>query len=323
VIETAFRIGFEEGFKYIPFIIAASILFRISRFPDMGIGGTFLLGASSIALMQKMDMPIPVIFLFSIFVGMIGGFITGCCYIYLKLNSLICGIITALASYTISFLLMNYKSTSSTSISSCSINVIFSENMIGLFGILLALLLSILFSTRYGLIIKVSGESPDLLRNLGIEPKYYLLMLIITGNIISAISGTLIAGVIGNANLNMANDKLLLAITALIIGEGLVLSMLAIINKLFSEKKLYKTIASFLRLAILGSGATLLLVSGIIGSFAYWVIYNICNSIFPANEFNNLIIGIITAFLLLMSKLFSEKKYFTLSPWKFHGEIVD
>jgi len=88
-------IVFGEGAKYIPFVLAAAVLFRLAHFPDIGIEGTFALGACSIAFASRLGLPVWIGFSTSIICGILGGILTGTLFIKFKLNSLICGIITA------------------------------------------------------------------------------------------------------------------------------------------------------------------------------------------------------------------------------------
>ena len=92
-------IGLEEGLKYLPFIIAACILFRIAHFPDIGIEGTFALGATAMAFSSYMTWPYYVGIICAFLFGAIGGVLTGGLFVWCKLNNLLCGLITVFISY--------------------------------------------------------------------------------------------------------------------------------------------------------------------------------------------------------------------------------
>lgn len=308
------RIILEEGLKTLPFIVSAVILFRVAKFPDMGIGGTFLLGSSVLAFTQLHSLPIIIGFVFAILVGIMGGAITGCLFIFARLNSLICGIITALISYSVSYVLLHFQAT----VGFASIT---NEYVVGIFSLMMCLAISVFFSTRHGLLIAVAGESPKLLRMLGREPSPYLLLLILIGNAISALAGFLFVGITGVANLRLDVDKIFMAITALILGEG-ILSLFLIFLKSISKNSKAGTLRKGFNI-VLGGSTTGLMCAGVIGVFAYWGIYVGCKKVFNTAEFDRLIIGLFTAILLWLTVLFSRKKHMTLGPWKFHGEIND
>ena len=152
-------IAYSEAAKYLPFCIAAAVLFRITHFPDIGIEGTFALGACSIAMISSRGGDPLLGFLLAILLGASGGFLTGILFIKFKLNSLICGIITAFVAYSSCFLLLNG--------SVVSFESLISTNMVAIIGLIMAAAICLFFSTRFGLLVRIAGESPELLFSLG------------------------------------------------------------------------------------------------------------------------------------------------------------
>jgi ABC-type uncharacterized transport system permease subunit len=308
------KIIIEEALKTLPFITAAVILFRIAKFPDMGIGGTFLLGASVLAFTHLKALPIFVGFFLAILIGGIGGVLTGGLFIFARLNSLICGIITAFIAYSISFVLLGFQA-------AVGLDSITNEYFVGIFSLILCLTISLFFSTRYGLLFRIAGENPKLLRTLGREPANYLLCLIIFGNILSALSGFLMVAVTGAANLRLEVDMFFMAITSLILGEGVV-GLLLLLLSVSPIKRSSGRIGKWLK-DVLGNGVTALICAGAIGMFAYWSIYVICKDVLKAVEFSRLIMGLLMGIFLWLTVLLSRRKHIFLGPWKFHGEISD
>jgi len=102
----ALGIGFSEGTKYIPFVLAAAVLFRLAHFPDIDIEGIFALGACSMALALRLGLSTWAGFTLSIVGGTLGGLLTGTLFVKFRLNALICGIITAFVAYSLCFCLL-------------------------------------------------------------------------------------------------------------------------------------------------------------------------------------------------------------------------
>jgi putative ABC transport system permease protein len=320
-------IGFEEGLKYLPFIIAACILFRIAHFPDIGIEGTFALGATAMAFSTYMTWPYYVGIICAFLFGAIGGLLTGGLFVWCKLNNLLCGLITVFISYGFCYTLLGFNST-------VSLDIFFSESVVGSIGIALGIIICIFFSTRYGLVFRIAGESPSLLNKLGFNPKNKYLLLLVAGNAVAGVAGALVASANGVASLRIADGKLFLAIMSLVIGEG-ILSMLITVFKYNYIKKpnRWEKIILYLRKSTIvfsGGGVSYLILSAVIGSLGYWIIFNVCIELFGANEFiqnteggvefTQSVLGGLTAFFLIISTRISRRSH-ALPLWTFLGKL--
>lgn len=310
------RIGIEEGLKYLPFILAGCILFRIAHFPDIGIEGTFALGASFMALSSHLSLPLWLgVFGASLFGGL-GGLLTGTLFVKFRLNSLLCGIITTFIAYSTCYCLLGFKSTA-------SITTNATEIITGLFGLCCCLIICLIFSTSYGLQMRIAGESPLLLKKMGILPYNKILLLLIIGNMVSGASGALVASTEGTSNLYIADSKLFLAIIALVIGEGILSLMISATNKLvikFSNNKSDNITINFLVNVLSGSGVFYLVLASIIGTFGYWVLYNMSTYFFGADEFTKMMLGFVTAILMYITTKTSKKNHI-IPYWTFIGEL--
>ena len=307
-------IGLEEGLKFLPLVIAACILFRLAHFPDMGIGGSFALGAAAIAFSTRYAFPPFAGVMLACLLGAIGGFSTGVLFVKFHLNSLLCGIITALGSYSICYNLLGREP-------SAAIPSFISEIWVGVIGLMLICMLCIFFSSRFGLVMRMSGESPKLLQQLGLEPRKNLLMLLILGNLVSGMAGALVVGVKANVNLHIGDGKLFQSLISLIWGEG-ILSVLIALTKSLNKHNTIKVSSRLTSLIknISGTGALYSLSAAIIGSLTYWIVYNVCNGLFGAGADTQIILATMTAFLLIIASKISNK-FHRLSAWSFLGDL--
>lgn len=311
------RIGLEEGMKYIPFMLAASIVLRMARFPDFGLEGTFVAGAASIAFTSSHGLPSVIGLILAAITGCLGGFLTSGLLVKFHLNSLICGIITSMFAFTGAFFFLNFRA-------AADVPVFASEHVVGICGILLASLLVLLFSTRYFLVLRFAGESPALLAQLGIKSGGQMMILMGVGNAICSVGGALVAGVEGSVNLAFGKLRLLQAIVGLIMGEG-ILAMLVSGLELFARRIMNKPPVDKMpnwryRLSVYlsGTGIVYAVTAAVVGSLAYWITFNLCTHVFGANEYTPMVLGVTTIGFLVFSERMSGRMK-RLPSWSFLG----
>lgn len=312
------KIAFGEGAKYLPFVLAAAVVFRLAHFPDIGIQGTFALGACSMPFAVRLGLPVWFGFITSIVCGILGGTLTGTLFIKFKLNSLICGIITAFVAYSLCFLLLGFDSVA-------AFPVVLNEKNVAVLGLLFGAAMCLFFSTRFGLSYRFAGESPDFLMQLGISPKSRLLILLAFGNCIAAIAGALVVCVKGSVNVRIGEFMVFEAIICLVLGEG-ILSVVIALYKHFSKSQsmVFPRCLEGFRIVIQavssGTGAVYPLLAAMLGSISYYLIYNLCTAYIRVGDFTRLVLGLATAVLLIIGGQIS-KRYHRFSSWKFHGYI--
>ena len=312
------KIAFEEGAKYMPYVLAGTVMFRLAHFPDIGIQGTFALGACSMPLALMLGLPVWFGFIISILCGILGGILTGTLFVRFRLNSLICGIVTAFVAYSLCFLLLGFKSVA-------SFPVILNENQVGLLGLLFGAVMCLFFSTRYGLSYRIAGESPDFLMQLGVSPHSRLLILLVLGNCIAAIAGSLVVCVKGSVNVRIGDFMVFQAIICLVLGEGVLSVAIALYKRISRNQSIVlpKKLERFrmvIQAAFSGTGAVYPILAAILGSFCYFLIFNLCTAYVVAGDFTRLVLGLATAILLIVGSRIS-KRYHRFSSWTFHGYI--
>jgi ABC-type uncharacterized transport system permease subunit len=318
------RIAFEEACRYAPLMLAVSFAFRIAHFPDVGLLGSYSIGAACVVFCQSVGLG-PIISLsFAIILGASTGFLTGWLYINRRLNALIAGIITSLICYAITFFLLDKRAQG-------NVNIFTSEIQSGIVGLLFVVIICIFFSTRYGIRFRFAGESPLLLQSVGIEYKREYLSLIVVSNIIASIAGYFVAGSTGSITLRINDEMLFMSVGALVLGEAMVSIILLTIYLL---KQLLKMISfnntlsnpavkrhNIFNVMLSGAGAFYPLAAALLGSFIYWFMSGVLKEYFGATEWTRLVVGIMMAAWLSLINMLPKTNIVSVGQWKFHGDL--
>jgi putative ABC transport system permease protein len=313
------RIALEEGCKYMPFVVAAAFLFRLAHFPDVGIEGSFALGGGALAFAARHGFPISVGLLIAVTLGGLAGCLTGVLFVKFRLNSLICGVVTAFVSYSAVYYLLGRAARA-------SIPTYVSELQVGALGVLIAFLVCVLFSLKVFLRMRMAGESPGLLARIGIEAGWRVAALLVVGNALAALGGAVAVGVLGNVNLGMGSQKLFLAINSLVLGEGVLVvllrSGLAVRARVLGRETTPGGEVGFawLSAALSGTGASYVMTAAVLGSFTYWLLLNVAARLFGADEYTQVVLGAATAFALVAATRFGDRLV-RFSGWTFQGAI--
>ena len=313
---SAIVIGIEEGCKYIPFMVSVCVVLRLARFPDFGIEGSFALGAASVAWACSLGAHPSVGLVIAMLCGAMAGGLTSFLFVVCRLNSLISGVITGMVAFTGCYCLLGWQA-------GVDVTVWISESSVGGLGALLALLLVLAFSTRSLLVVRFAGEQPALLNQLGVRASSRLSVLLVLGNGLTAVSGALVVSTQGNATLAFGNFVLFKAIVGLIMGEGLLTAILATsswLRRRTGGRAALGKWTSMVSIYLSGAGCAYVLVSAVLGAFAYWIIYNVCTACFGAAEYTKLAVGLFTAVVLIASEKAGMRSR-RLPSWSFIGRM--
>lgn len=207
----------ELGLIFSLVTIAIYLTFKIIDFADLTVDGSFPLGAAvSISLIVEGCDPLISTFL-ATFAGLLAGFITA--YISLKWNimSLLAGILTMTALYSVNLRIMGRPN-----IALLDETTIFNNNnLLILIIILLAVLLSIwyLLHTEIGLAIRASGLNKEISQAYGINTDYLKISTVAISNALIAFSGSIFAQMQGFADISMGSGVVIIGLASLMIGE--------------------------------------------------------------------------------------------------------
>lgn len=203
------------------------LTFRILDFADMTVEGTFPLGAASAVAAITHGVNPFVATLIAIGAGMIAGLITGLLYTKGKIPSLLAGILTMTAAYSVNLRIMGKSNVSllgqQTLFSGDFMQGLpqyFDSVLLGVIVIAIVTVLLIFFlATDYGQAFIATGDNPTMAKSLGIHTDTMVIVGLMVSNGMVGLCGALIAQNNGYADINMGIGTIVIALASIIIGE--------------------------------------------------------------------------------------------------------
>lgn len=207
--------------------LALYLTFRILDFCDMTVEGTFPLGAATAVTAISHGMNPYLATLLAVITGMAAGLVTGLLYTKGKIPSLLAGILTMTAAYSVNLRIMGKSNISllgqQTIFSSQflkSLPQYFDSVFVGLIAVVIITLLLVFFlDTDYGQAFIVTGDNLTMARSLGIKTDTMIIVGLMISNGMVGLCGALIAQNNGYADINMGIGTIVIALASIIIGE--------------------------------------------------------------------------------------------------------
>jgi putative tryptophan/tyrosine transport system permease protein len=239
----ALTIGFILSFLSLGVFIS----FRLFKFPDLTIEGSFALGGAVTAALLVLDLDPATATLCAFIAGMAAGTITGFLKGTLKVNELLAGILVMTSLYSINLRIMgksnipllakltlfHYPEALADRISGAASQVaflwwkvpvqsLFILIFTALFTLICTVILYLFFRTRLGTALRAVGDNPQMARSLGINTETMTILALALSNGCVALSGALLAQYQGFADIQMGVGMLVWGIASLIIGDSIV-----------------------------------------------------------------------------------------------------
>lgn len=235
----------ELGIIYAIMALGVFISFRTLNIPDLSVDGSFVLGAAVSVVMTGGGQPylsLAVAFL----AGCGAGSITALLHTKLKIQALLSGILTMLALYSINLKVMGGRANIALINKATLFSILegtaladYSTLILSLLILLLVLFLLYLFlKTRLGFALRATGDNDHMVRALGINTDFVILIGLALSNGLVALSGALIAQSQSYVDVSMGIGMVIIGLASVIIGEVL-----------FGSKSLLRRLTA----AILGS----------------------------------------------------------------------
>ncbi len=225
IIHSAISLGILWGIMS----LGVYITFRVLNFADLTVDGSFTLGGAISAVMAARGVNPLVAVLIAMIGGMIAGLSTGLLNTKLKIPGLLASILTQIALYSINLRIMG-----SPNIPLLRVPTIFTwlEDMgfptrwismtVGiLFMAGVIALMYWFFGTEIGSAIRATGDNPHMIRALGVHTDTTIILGLVMGNALVALSGGLIAQQQGYGDIGMGTGAIVIGLAAIIIGEVL------------------------------------------------------------------------------------------------------
>ncbi len=318
-LNTALIISLEEGIKYGPLVLSGAIVLRLTKLPDFGFVGAFLVGACALGFSSLQGWsPLFGVPLACLCGGLCGA-MTSFLFLTCRLNSLICGIITCLFAYSASFLLTG---------SSREIAIAPFVPTAHLWAITFAIIvaLTLVLSTRYAVAARLAAERPLLVSGIGGNPDLAIWSFMLVGNCLAGFAGAIYGGTAGGVSNSLADDKLFLGLTSLILGESLLKLVLLLPTRLLTWLRRRNAENGIVRAmcrgvsVLSGTDSVWVLLAAVVGNPVYWLIFNYATGLLRLQAHWNkcILAASLTAFLLLTNRL--GRGFLVFSGWSFHEQ---
>ncbi|WP_057764386.1 ABC transporter permease [Companilactobacillus tucceti] len=219
----------SQGFIWAIMAIGLFITFRILDFPDMTVEGSFPLGAVTAVMLIQHGYSAEIALLVAFIFGNLAGFATAFMYTKLHIPSLLAGILTMTALYSVNLRILGKANMSLTKPNNIfdqyglnKLPVNFNGIILGIIIIaIITFLLIIFLNTEKGQAVIATGDNEIMAASLGINTTVMKFIGIMVSNGIVALTGGLIAQQNGFADVNMGIGSIVIGLSAIIIGEVL------------------------------------------------------------------------------------------------------
>lgn len=213
----------ERGLIFAICVIALYLTSRVIKFDDLSLEGSFGLGGAVMALLLSKNIVWWLAWPVAGLAGACAGLATGLLHTKLKLNNLISGIVVTTALFSV-----NLK---------CAGATMMIGNLPSFFGLfsshstntkymlLIPLTLCILMTirwfltTEYGFLLRVVGDNPQMLINLGKNPHHYIIAALMISNMLTALCGALFVQYVGYFSIWASVGILIITLAGLILAE--------------------------------------------------------------------------------------------------------
>ena len=218
------------------------ISFRILGFADLTSEASFTLGAGVAAILIQSGYSPLLATLLAIGAGMLAGLVTGWLTTFLAIPGLLASIITMTGLYSVSLRVMGQPNLSlrgSETLFSLMEQVLASSDLarlvLGLvFALVVVAMLSLLFKTDLGQALVATGDNRIMADSLGINTHRMLRLALMLSNGLIALSGALVAQDNGFADIQLGNGTVVIAFSAIVIGEVIFRQQLSLTKRLMT-----------------------------------------------------------------------------------------
>lgn len=219
----------ELGLIFSLVALGVLISFRILRFPDLTVDGTFPLGGAVAAVLISSGNDPFVATAIATVVGAGAGMVTGWLNVRLKIMDLLASILMMTALYSINLRIMG-KPNIPLIMEPTVFSVLIPEGwsdyiarpLILVFIVIMAkLLLDWFFTTQKGLAMRATGSNARMASSQGVATGSMVLLGMAISNGLVALAGALFAQSQGGADISMGIGTIVIGLAAVIVGESI------------------------------------------------------------------------------------------------------
>lgn len=220
----------EVGLIYALVALSLFISFSILDICDLSTDGCYTLGCAVGAAVAIAGHPILAIFA-AMGAGVCSGFVTAILQTRFGVQSILAGIIVNTGLYTVNLAVMGFSSNVSLFGSDTVFSMFESLSasewweewstliLLIILVVLVCLLIRWFLSTRLGLSIRATGDSPAMVRASSINPGFTITIGLCVSNALTGMAGSLIGQYNKSCDINLGTGMVTIALASLIIGE--------------------------------------------------------------------------------------------------------
>lgn len=235
--DVAFRAAVELGLIYGLVAMGLFLSYRVLDLADLTVDGSFTLGAAASIMVTVAGHPWLGL-LASVLCGAAAGFVTAFLQTKLKVQSILAGILTMTALYSINLRVMDGKA----SVNALNLDTAFTLFrelfgdwgkliFVGIAAIAVLVVLVLFLNTQLGLSIRATGDNEAMVRSSSINGDFTKTLGLMIANAIVALSGGLLAQYQQSADASMGIGVVVIGLASLIIGEVLIGNLLSVLFK--------------------------------------------------------------------------------------------
>ncbi|MEN5180838.1 ABC transporter permease [Comamonas sp. 4034] len=233
----------EIGLIFALVALGVFISFRLLRFPDLTVDGSFPLGGAVCAVMITSGYSPIVATIGAALAGAVAGLITGWLNVKLKIMDLLASILMMIALYSVNLRIMggpnvpliNDPTLFNQLQPSGMEDYVFRPLLLIVIVILAKLAMDWFFLTERGLAIRATGTNARMARAQGVNTGGMILLGMAVSNALVGLAGALFAQTQGGADSSMGIGTIVIGLAAVIVGESilpsrkLILATLAVV----------------------------------------------------------------------------------------------
>lgn len=219
----------EQGLIYSLVALGLFLSFRILNIADLTVDGGFTLGCAVSAVATIAGHPVMGLFL-ALIAGSLAGAVTALLQTKLKVPSILAGIITMTALYSINLMIMGnranvplLKKETVYTLAAGFLPESYCKLIVVTVIVLAVILLTLLFlKSGAGLSVRATGDNPDLVRSSSINPEHTITLGLCIANALVSLSGALLAQYQLYSEITTGTGMVVIGLASLIIGEAIV-----------------------------------------------------------------------------------------------------
>lgn len=203
--------------------IGVFITFKILDIADMTVDGTMCTGGAVCIVMMLNGYNVWIALLCAMLAGMLAGLATGLLQTAMGIPSILAGILTQLALYSINLRILGSPNKAiSVRFYDLLVSLMYINKALLIVGIVVAVLIAILywfFGTEIGCAMRATGNNNNMARAQGINTNFIKVLGLMISNGIVALCSGILSQYQGFADINMGRGAIVIGLAAVIIGE--------------------------------------------------------------------------------------------------------